>query len=546
MRVHLKFFLMFIIFTSCSLVADTQLKLFDSDNLKIISHFPVLHKGRNKPFDSWARETLLTFSAKSTVSQYSASHWLALLLIDSKTVLAEPVFQVNHPEVILALQLEPNDKRRYSYNFFHASFQILQKLISHAVKIPSKEQSIVEREVLKLNHNLNEFFNYQQFSLKLHNATKSEAHHHFTFPAAFNVSNEKNHALSEIFIELKQNYSNKNYDNFKNSLLSMTKVLGKNIDQNQMDKCAFEVIVNEFDPLYKAEILYGFSLLALIFSSFASRRKFYFLSIALLLLGLLSHSFAIAARMWIMSRPPVTNLYSTFIFVGWACVVLGLIIAYTKDYMIGLISGGVSGLLFLLIAGKYSIEGDTMGVMVAVLNSNFWLATHVITISLGYAGCCLAGILAHIYLVRVISKKTTKEVLGQTYNIMLATLGFGLALTFIGTVLGGVWADQSWGRFWGWDPKENGALLIVLWCALIMHARLAGMISKVGMVIGTLLGIQVVFLAWFGVNLLGVGLHSYGFTTGVAHNLLIFFCVELLFVVITRFMSHKNSGVVSH
>ena len=106
---------------------------------------------------------------------------------------------------------------------------------------------------------------------------------------------------------------------------------------------------------------------------------------------------------------------------------------------------------------------------------------------------------------------------------------FALFFTLFGTILGGIWADQSWGRFWGWDPKENGALLIVLWQLLMIHSRLAGIVKPPLFALGMALNNIIVALAWFGVNLLQVGLHSYGFDDGVAKNLYIFILFEILF-----------------
>ena len=97
-------------------------------------------------------------------------------------------------------------------------------------------------------------------------------------------------------------------------------------------------------------------------------------------------------------------------------------------------------------------------------------------------------------------------------------------------MLGGIWADQSWGRFWGWDPKENGALLIVLWCAILFHARMGKLIGPFGLAAGSALLIIVVMMAWFGINLLGVGLHSYGFIDGVGLGLLFYSAAEIAFV----------------
>ncbi|HET6923922.1 MAG TPA: cytochrome c biogenesis protein CcsA, partial [Anaeromyxobacteraceae bacterium] len=156
--------------------------------------------------------------------------------------------------------------------------------------------------------------------------------------------------------------------------------------------------------------------------------------------------------------------------------------------------------------------GDTMEMMRAVLDSNFWLATHVVAITVGYSGTFLAGILAIGYtvrrhLLRQPDEAGTRALVSTTYGVVC----FALFFSFVGTVLGGIWADQSWGRFWGWDPKENGALLIVLWNALILHARWGGYVREKGIMAMAIAGNVITSLSWFGVNMLGVGLHSYGF-----------------------------------
>ena len=99
---------------------------------------------------------------------------------------------------------------------------------------------------------------------------------------------------------------------------------------------------------------------------------------------------------------------------------------------------------------------------------------------------------------------------------------FAIFFSFVGTVLGGLWADDSWGRFWGWDPKENGALMIVLWNALVLHARWDKMVGDRGLAVLALGGNIVTAWSWFGVNQLGIGLHSYGFTSGIVRALITF------------------------
>jgi len=148
----------------------------------------------------------------------------------------------------------------------------------------------------------------------------------------------------------------------------------------------------------------------------------------------------------------------------------------------------------------------------AVLDTNIWLATHVVTITIGYSAMFLAGTLALIYVVRgVFTRSLTKESAQSLTRMTYGVICFATLFSFVGTVLGGIWADQSWGRFWGWDPKENGALLIVLWCAIILHARWGGFIKQRGLMIMAIFGNVITSFSWFGVNMLGVGLHAYGF-----------------------------------
>jgi ABC-type transport system involved in cytochrome c biogenesis permease subunit len=166
--------------------------------------------------------------------------------------------------------------------------------------------------------------------------------------------------------------------------------------------------------------------------------------------------------------------------------------------------------------------------LVAVLNSNFWLATHVTTITTGYGATVICSLIGHLYLIKAVFKPNDKAQLKTIYNNMLAMTFIALFFTMFGTILGGIWGDQSWGRFWGWDPKENGALLIVMWLLMMIHLKISGLAKGEGYALGLVLANITVALAWFGVNLLSVGLHSYGFTEGVALNLFVFILAEVL------------------
>ena len=162
------------------------------------------------------------------------------------------------------------------------------------------------------------------------------------------------------------------------------------------------------------------------------------------------------------------------------------------------------------------------------MDTQFWLATHVVTITLGYSATYAAGLLGIVYVLRgVLTPSLSPRVEEELTRMIYGTVCFAIFFSFVGTVLGGLWADDSWGRFWGWDPKENGALIIVLWNALVLHARWSRMVEKRGLALLAVGGNIVTSWSWFGVNELGVGLHSYGFTEGVLLALGLFVASQL-------------------
>ncbi len=171
-----------------------------------------------------------------------------------------------------------------------------------------------------------------------------------------------------------------------------------------------------------------------------------------------------------------------------------------------------------------------MPAVVAVLDTNFWLATHVTTIVVGYGAGLFASALGHVYVVARITgmKRKSLEYFTDLSRIIYGVLAFCLVFTLIGTVLGGVWAAQSWGRFWGWDPKENGALMIVLWALAVLHARRGGYIRRDGLALSAIVLGMIVVFAWWGVNALGVGLHRYGFTSGIWQTLAVLWFTEII------------------
>ena len=238
------------------------------------------------------------------------------------------------------------------------------------------------------------------------------------------------------------------------------------------------------------------------------------------MVALVIHTIGLMARIWISGRPPVTNLYSSAIFIGWIAVILFLVIERITKVSVGNVLACIVGFITLLLAYNLGTQDDTFKVMQAVLDTQFWLATHVVCITVGYGTTFVAGMLAFAYIIGAVFIPAFNGAIRKVFsNLIYGTICFSLLFSFVGTVLGGLWADDSWGRFWGWDPKENGALIIVIWNALVLHARWGAMIKERGLAVLAIFGNVVTAWSWFGPNQLGFGLHSYGFTEGVLYML---------------------------
>jgi cytochrome c-type biogenesis protein CcsB len=261
----------------------------------------------------------------------------------------------------------------------------------------------------------------------------------------------------------------------------------------------------------------------------------------LIALAFAVHTFGLIFRMALEGRPPVTNLYSSAIFIGWGAVILGLALERFFKVGLGAAVGAFAGFVTLFIAHNLALGGDTMEMLQAVLDTNFWLATHVTTVTIGYASTFVAGLLGIAFVILGLFTPILKHVIGSNAaskmnlskaltKMIYAIVCFATLFSFIGTVLGGIWADQSWGRFWGWDPKENGALIIVLWNALILHARWGGIVRERGLAVLSIFGNIVTSYSWFGVNMLGIGLHSYGFMDAAFKWLVLFIASQLALI----------------
>ena len=304
---------------------------------------------------------------------------------------------------------------------------------------------------------------------------------------------------------------------------------------NDIDRVHFERVFNQAQPFYLSMQLYVLIFLTVCISWLRWPKPLAKAAFWVLMLAFTIHTLGLISRMYIQERYGVfvTNLYSSAVFVGWGAVLLGVILEKFYKNGVGAAMASLVGFCTLIIAHHLSMSGDTLEMMRAVLDSNFWLATHVTVITFGYSAMFFAGALALIFTVlglfsKHFSKESAKSIVSMVYGITC----FATLFSLVGTILGGIWADQSWGRFWGWDPKENGALMIVIMGAIVLHARWGGIVKERGLMALAICGSIVTVWSWFGTNLLGVGLHAYGFTSsgfwwtiGFAASQIFFICL---------------------
>jgi len=458
-----------------------------------------------------------------------------------------PLFSVYDSDLASSLHVEPGQLISYAHVMSHRGslFETSQGILTK----PESEWSVSEKEVALLLYNLQQTSS-DDFAkaLKIIPPSKNDSSGLWLSPwELFDGRLIEPHQdkiikslESYLLARFENNIENQNIalSSYKTGLISH---VGKKVDFSILSK---ERWLNEADLFTNSLVFYLLGFILLGISWMIKPVIFKNVAFCSIIIGFCLHTLGIYLRMVIMSRPPISTLYETVIFVGVVIVLISLIIEYIRKDGLGIFIGSISGSLLHYVGFGYAADGDTLEMLVAVLNSNFWLATHVTTIILGYGTSLMAGLIGHIYLIEKIRVPKDSVRLKSIYNNMFGVTLIALFFTLFGTILGGIWADQSWGRFWGWDPKENGALLIVLWQLMMVHMRLSGLAKPDKFALGMVLNNIVVIMAWFGVNLLSIGLHSYGFASGIAVNLILFTLFEIVTGVGTYYWAKSKNKVL--
>jgi ABC-type transport system involved in cytochrome c biogenesis permease subunit len=532
------------------------------------ARLPVVYQGRVKPYDTLARNSLLILTDRQSFVDASGNRkeaiiWLLDVIAGTDAARTHPIFRIEHPQILHMLGLEERPGFRYALNEFAPKLELLDEQGRRVMAIPQAQREVFDNKLAELIEQLRLFMALtESFSIPQLNGGMEQVKQvvsrvqmlkemgipHAVPPATADgqwqpfiqaaiismVSPEdRTHALIHLSNMLVA-WSEKDAAKFNAELAEFEReVHAAGINDVNPGKLRFEAAFNHAAPFYYTSVIYVFVFILtalgwLGFTGPLNRSALWLVGLALII-----HTAALIARIYLSGRPPVTNLYSSAVFIGWGCVIFGFIFERIWKMGVGNLLAGIAGFITLLIAHHLAMSGDTLETLQAVLDTNFWLATHVTTVTMGYVATYIAGLLGIIFILRgVFTRSVTKPIAKSISAMLYGTLCFALLFSFIGTVLGGLWADDSWGRFWGWDPKENGALIIVLWNALILHARWAGLAQQRGIAILAIGGNIVTTWSWFGVNMLGVGLHSYGFMDSAVFWMMFFAASQIAIMII--------------
>ena len=515
--------------------------------------------GRRKPIDTFARETLIRITGRSTYTDKAGRNWqpndfVLSALLETHDWKSEPMVLVSFGRLKEQLGFDKT-QRRFSFAQLSGSAE-LHRLANDAQALKHAEKPLdrIQQEALAISDRLALLGNVMNGrALLIIPSPKNEADAWIVpDPAAVAIYyNEKQ--VAPVFSDLTKMmraYVQGDAFNFGSAarqLRETLRALSPSI-YPQERQLRIEYFYNHFAAFYRAIWCYGIALVILIAAHLRKGgRKLQNIGVAIAVVGLAFQAAGIVMRCVIAGRPPVTNMYESIIWVAFAVSSFGMIFFTRYRTPVYLLAALPLTLIALLLVHQMPIAmPSNIDPLVPVLRDNFWLTVHVLTITLSYAAFALAMGFGHILLWRYARNPAAARADAPMHFWLYRVLQLGVLLLAAGTILGGVWANYSWGRFWGWDPKETWALIALLCYILTLHGRLAGWWSEFGLVVASVVCFLAVLMAWYGVNfVLGKGLHSYGFGIGGETYVATFVGLDLLFVAFAIWRYRKSKHAVS-
>lgn len=507
------------------------------DSLK---YLPVQDGGRIKPYDSFAKEMLEIVYGKKKYEGRDATEIVMTWMLSPQVWQDKKIFEVRNFEVLNALNLS-KEQRYFSGEelFANDRFVLLRQELQQ--KRETKEKLNPYFQALQRLEN--QFFVFQEVAAgrMFKVVPPTEGDNWISVDALQGEAQTRFYDMTKAFIShigaIAQNQDLKvtgealdvEVKKFEDYASAQNPAL-----YNHAGRIKAEVHYNDFHPFRWAYVFYLLAAIVLLLVWALNKESMMVAAWVLLGIGFVLNTYGFGLRMYIMERAPVSNMYETVVWVAWGTVLFAAILEWIYKFRVILIAGTLVAAFGLVIADfAPAVLDPTLQPLEPVLRSNYWLTIHVMTITISYAAFFLAfglGDVGLIYYLR--GEEQHKEKIKAIVTGIYRSMQIGVAFLGPGIILGGIWADYSWGRFWGWDPKETWALIALLGYLAVLHARYAGLIKQFGMVVTAIITFSLVVMAWYGVNfVLGAGLHSYGFGAGGVEYVSAFVGAHLLFAV---------------
>lgn len=494
---------------------------------KVLQDIPVQDGGRIKPYQTFAKETLQLIHGKSTYENRQPEEVVLTWLMIPEQWNSIPLFEIKLFSLKEALGLSANEKY---YKFSELIVNPKLPLIFQELKVKKEREEKLNpffQAVQRLENQLNLYAAVQKgLALKVF-PTESGNWKNLT-----ELSPEERDMFAPITVQFVQAIGG-NTAGLAEAVRNWEAYVAKNAPNKEYQQhIEKEVLYNSLHPFRLGWIFYLISMLLFLATTTSQWKGFRFGAWFFMGLGALMHMGGMVLRSLIMERPPVSNMYETIIWVPWGALFFALII-YRSIRNKALLVGALAIAILCLILSDIAptVLDPSLQPLEPVLRSNFWLTTHVLMITISYAAFFLAFALGDWSLIQHL-RRANPESLESLSQAIYRCLQIGVVLLAGGTILGGIWADYSWGRFWGWDPKETWALVALLGYLAVLHARLVGWITSFALAVTSILAFSLVIMAWYGVNfVLGAGLHSYGFGAGGVEYVFAFVGVHILFVI---------------
>ncbi len=536
-----------------TLVESTPMPVLPLDT-NALATLAVQEHGRKKPFTTFAHEMLLSMSGVSalpvvnpdkSVAKIPAEQVMLDLWFQPEGWDDRPLIMLNFPDLQKKFGL-PEDRKLFSFNELIKQ-PALGELLDQAQKLRQAGQgdslTALQKEAEHLGERLRMFqdlVNGQKQTI-VPNASSADGSWacvpEAIRGAMFFVPDPANQKASDLFNGWYRAYNSSDiaqFNSFTPQVVDYLRALAPQFYPSA-SSLQFEHNYMVLEPFLWAWIIYFVALLVLLFTALWMKQIGYVATWALVLVGLGFEIYGFACRIIISGRPPVTDLYETVIWVSFIGMVFAIILeaVYRKRYFF--YAGLPAAILTLIVADSDSTILDaSINPLTAVLRNNMWLTIHVLAIVSSYAAFALTAALGHIALVMSFWGKRYAAAQGEVQFFIYRAMQIGILLLAAGTILGGVWANYSWGRFWGWDPKETWALITLLCYLALLHGRLAGWWKGFGLAVGSVVCFLSVMMSWYGVNFIlgqnGKSLHSYGLSTGGLSYATGFAAFEIVFV----------------